>query len=113
MKRKYLKQVISGEKTTEGRIHSGPFKNVQQGDRIRFFNDGGPYISALCEISEVNEYKTFREMLEGEGYSTMIPDARSLNEAVSIYNRIPSYPERAEENGVVALKLRVIKQNKS
>ncbi len=108
-KRKYLQQIISGEKTAEGRINSGPFKNVQQGDKIIFFNDGDRYISALCEILEVQKYPGFQEMLEGEGYQTMIPDAHSLREAVDVYNRIPTYPERARENGVVALKLKVIK----
>ena len=109
MKRKYLQQIISGEKTTEGRINSGPFKNVQEGDKIKFFNDSGRYISALCEICGVKKYTGFQEMLVGEGYQTMVPDARSLNEAVGIYNGIPTYPERAREKGVVALKLKVIK----
>ncbi|HPT66374.1 MAG TPA: ASCH domain-containing protein [Candidatus Woesebacteria bacterium] len=109
MKRKYLQQIISGEKTTEGRINSGPFKNVQEGDKIKFFNDGGRYISALCEIRGVQKYPGFQEMLEGEGYQTMIPDAVSLREAVSVYNGIPTYPERAREKGVVALRLKVIR----
>lgn len=109
MKRKYLQQIISGEKTTEGRINSGLFKNVQEGDKIKFFNDGGRYISALCEISGVQKYTGFQEMLESEGYQAMIPDAISLREAVDIYNGIPTYPERAREKGVVALKLKVIK----
>jgi ASC-1-like (ASCH) protein len=109
MKRKYLKQIISGEKTKEGRINSGPFKKVYQGDKIKFFNDSSPYISALCEISEVNKYEGFREMLEKENYKTMVPNVDSLNEAVSMYNRISTYPERARKNGVVSLSLKVIK----
>lgn len=109
MKRKYLKQIISGEKTIEGRINSGPFRNLHQGDRIKFFNDSGVYISALCEVGEVHKYKGFQEMLEKENYRTMVPDAGSLNEAVNIYNGIPTYPERAKEKGVVALRLKVIR----
>ena len=109
LKRKYLQQIISGKKSTEGRINSGPFKNIKEGDRIKFFNDGGRYISALCEISGVEKYSGFQEMLEGEGYQTMIPDANSLKEAVGIYDGIPNYSERAREKGVVALKLKVIK----
>lgn len=109
MKRKYLNLINSREKTTEGRIDSGFFKHLHEGDKIKFFNDSKPYISVLCEIDKINKYKDFKEMLQSEGYSTMIPDAKSLNEAVDIYNRIPSYPEKANKNGVLALKLKVIK----
>ncbi|MEI8067512.1 MAG: ASCH domain-containing protein [Candidatus Shapirobacteria bacterium] len=109
MKRKYLNLINSGEKTKEGRVDSSFFKRLNPGDKIKFFNDSNPYISVICEISEINRYKSFKEMLENEDYSTMIPDAKSLNQAVDVYNNIPTYPERAKENGVLALKLRVIK----
>ena len=65
MKRKYLQQIISGEKTTEGRINSGPFKNVREGDKIKFFNDGGRYISALCEISICSNSRPHGSSLQG------------------------------------------------
>ena len=47
-------------------------------------------------------------MLEREGVNKMIPEAESLNEAVGIYNRIPSYPEKAKRNGVIALRIKVL-----
>ena len=109
LKRKYINAIKLGEKTTEGRINSGFFRNINQGDRIKFFNENKPYISVVCEIKEINKYKGFREMLEKEGYSTMVPDVKSLDEAVRVYDNIPNYTERAKEKGVLALKLRVVR----
>ena len=46
-------------------------------------------------------------MLVSEGFKKLIPTARSLEDAVAEYNRIPSYPERARRNGINAIRLEV------
>lgn len=108
LRRKYIELIKSGEKTTEGRINSGGLKRLNEGDLVKFFDGKEPEFNVLCEITGIGRYKGFREMLEKEGFTTMIPDAKSINEAVNIYNRIPSYPERANRNGVLALRIKVV-----
>ena len=45
------------------------------------------------------------EMLEATDYKKCIPEARSLDEAFNVYQRIPGYIDRARQNGVLALYL--------
>lgn len=106
LRRKYIELIKSGDKTTEGRINSGGFRRLKEGDKVRFFDGREPEFSVLCEILGIGRYRSFREMLEREGFESMIPDAKSLGEAVGIYNRIPSYPDRARKNGVLALRIK-------
>jgi len=108
LQRKYIDLIKSGKKTVEGRINSGGFKNFKVGDRVKFFDGKHPDYYVICEIVGIGRYMGFRQMLEAEGVTKMIPEAESLNEAVSIYNRIPSYPERAKRNGVISLRIKVI-----
>jgi len=105
LQRKYIELIQSGRKTVEGRINSGGFRNFKVGDKLRFFDGKNPDFDVKCEIVGVERYTGFREMLETECVTRMIPYAESLNEAVAIYNRIPSYPERAKRNGVIALRI--------
>lgn len=109
LQRKYIEFIKSRRKTAEGRINSGGFSRLNEGDKIRFFDGRDPDYGIVCEINGIARYKGFREMLEAEGFSTMIPDVESLEEAVNIYNKIPSYTERAKRNGVLALRISVIK----
>ena len=111
LQRKYIELIKSGRKTVEGRINSGGFRNFKVGDKVRFFDGKNPDFDVICEVVGVGRYAGFRQMLETEGVAKMIPDAESLNEAVAIYNRIPSYPERAKRNGVIALRIKVIGLN--
>ena len=112
LRRRYIELIKSGEKTTEGRINSGGFRKLNEGDRVIFFDGKEQSVNVLCEIIGIGRYKSFTEMLAKEGFKTMIPDAKSLDEAVSIYNRIPSYPERAKKNGVLALRIKVVDSEK-
>lgn len=71
---------------------------------IKFF--GGPY-SVLCEVTKLVVYKSFREMLEKEGFKKCVNEAKSLEDAVRIYDSIPSFKERAAQSGVVAIHLKL------
>lgn len=111
LQRKYIELIKSGRKTVEGRINSGGFRNFKVGDQVRFFDGKNPDFDVICEVVGMGRYAGFKQMLEAEGVPRMIPDAESLNEAVAIYNRIPSYTERAKRNGVIALRIKVINPN--
>lgn len=108
LQRKYIDLILSGEKTVEGRINSGGFARVRVGERIKFFDKRNQNSSVICEVTGIGRYRSFREMLIHEGVTNMIPDAESLEEAESIYNRISSYSQRAKQNGVLALRIKVV-----
>lgn len=102
LKEPYLSLIQQGKKTIEGRIASGLFQRVIPGSTIRFFNHTG---SVTCKISHAKIYKSFDEMLRAEGIEKCLPNVRSLEEAVRIYNSLPGYRERALQHGVVAIHL--------
>ncbi len=112
LQRTYIDLIRRGSKTIEGRINSGGFSRLEEGSQIKFFDRREPTYDVLCNILGIGRYKTFIEMLEAEGFLNMIPDASSLDEAVRIYNGIPSYPERARRYGVLALRLQVVTPEK-
>ena len=57
---------------------------------MRFYSN---LSEVFCLITRVARYKTFREMLEKEGYSKCIPTARSLDAAAGEYAAIPGYSD--------------------
>ncbi len=99
---KYLKMIIDGRKTIEGRINTGMFAKVSQGENIQFFCRD---LKVLCRVKRITPYPTFAKMLEQEGVAPCLPDESSLQRAIDIYARIPSYPERERKFGVVAIQL--------
>ncbi len=107
--KKYVNFIQRGQKTVEGRINAGSFyvKKLHRGDGFRFFYKQNESDDVYVTVTEVKEFDTFEEMLKYYGYTASVPDARSLQHAVSIYAGIRSYPERERASGVVALKLRL------
>lgn len=105
LQRKYLEMIKGGSKTVEGRINSGPFRGVAQGKGFLFFCQNQ---KVYCRVEEVKTFTNFREMLRHFGYKSCVPDARSEDAAVSIYESIPGYSERARQHGVVGMRLRVV-----
>lgn len=101
----YIRMILDGSKTVEGRIKSGMFNNVRVGSLFKFFAQS---LSVVCEVTGVRTYRSFREMLSSEGYSKCIPTARSIDDAAAIYDRIRGYPERARQHGVVALEIKKV-----
>ena len=107
---KYLELIRSGKKTSEGRINSGAFRDMKAGDKIKFFDKKQPSRAVYCEVIGNKKYKSFEEMLEGEGVENMLPGCESLEAGVKIYERIPGYTERCEEKGCVAIQIKVIRK---
>jgi ASC-1-like (ASCH) protein len=105
---KYIDMIKQGTKTTEGRIYSGRFKRLNANQIVRFVDKLDHDYNVLCQITGTGRYKNFHDMLSAEGYTTMIPDATTLEEAITVYNSIPSFQERAKRHGVIALRLKVL-----
>jgi ASC-1-like (ASCH) protein len=105
IQRKYFDMIKNGRKTIEGRINSHPFTKWHENQEVRFKN-GSDFVR--CKIVRMTAYKTFEAMLNFEGYTSCIPDARSLKEAVDIYQKIPNYPSKEKQSGVLAIQIQVI-----
>ncbi|MBS0648791.1 MAG: ASCH domain-containing protein [Verrucomicrobia bacterium] len=102
----YLRMILDGRKTIEGRINNGPFKKLQTGAFVRFHCQG---TEAYCQVLKVNRYASFREMLEKEGVQPCLPDVHNLQQAVDIYDKIPGYADKAKQHGVLAIHIRLLR----
>jgi len=94
----YFSNILSGEKTVEGRLNKGKFLDLQVGDTLRI-NDEVEY-----KVLEKNIYPSFREMIEKEGLKNVIPDKNTVEDAVAVYHKF--YSEEDEfKYGVVGIKI--------
>lgn len=105
LKNQYLQMIKRGEKTIEGRINNGIFATRKVGDCFRFYNQND---SVNCEITKVATYKSFKDMLEKEGYKSLVPNERSLEAAINAYTKIPGYADKAAKFGVIALHIKKV-----
>ena len=108
MKKKYIHQIRTGEKTVEGRISKGAVLKYRPGDKIHFYYFSNTSDDVTCQIVDVKRFNSFREMLVDSGFKSCIPDAISLELGVKAYDQIPKYSEKAAKFGVTAIHLRTI-----
>lgn len=108
LKKKYIHQIRSGDKTIEGRINGGIVLSYRPNDTVRFFYHAVADDDVVCKIVAMRKYKSFPEMLKAEGYRSCLADARSLDESCATYAAIPGYAERAARSGVVAIEVQVV-----
>lgn len=95
----YYTFIMNGVKTVEGRLDKGKFSTLKLGDRLNLNNQ------ALFEVVAVIPYSSFRAMIEAEGIEHVIPDKKTLDEAVQVYYRFYT-PEQEKEFGVLAVRIR-------
>lgn len=102
LKNEYLQLIQQGLKTIEGRIRSGMFLKMKAGDSIRFFNQRA---EVTCTIRRITTYETFAKMLQTEGVQKCLPNVATIQKAISIYDSIPGYKEKASHYGVLAIEI--------
>lgn len=109
LKKPYIYQIRSGKKTVEGRIYAGSILNYREGGMLRFFYTQNPRDDVTCKITKIEKFSSFRQMLESCGVQNCLPEVGGdLEKGVRVYENIPSYKERAKEQGVAAIHLQVI-----
>ena len=65
--------------------------------------------TVTCEITRVEFYETFEEMLAKSGLSNCLPGIQSMEEGVRIYRSFSGYQEREEQFGVVGIHVKLLK----
>ena len=105
LRNQYIQLIARGQKTYEGRVDTNYFRDYNVGDTVTW--SAGPNQQVTTKITDRRKYASFEAMLSDIGYQKMVPDARSLEHAVSIYNNIPGYREKAARFGVIAMGVQV------
>lgn len=102
----YSSFVVDGQKMVEGRLNRGKFSELNSGDFIEMNDE-----RIIFEVIAKNNYMTFREMLETEGITKVLPDKFTLEQGVNVYRKFYT-PEEEAEFGVVAIRIKPCKSNK-
>ncbi|MBA2948515.1 ASCH domain-containing protein [Streptomyces himalayensis] len=99
--RKYFDLVAAGTKTIEVRVKYPHLEDLATGDTIRFRIKG---TDETCDVRvlRVTEYKTFEELLDGEGPSNINPQA-SREEQLANIRAI--YGAEKEALGALAIEI--------
>jgi ASC-1-like (ASCH) protein len=109
--------IDSQKKTIEGRVPDftrpeKDYRAMKSGDVLKFYvvnaNDGSrvqSFPDMRLSVSFVHHYPTIEEMLQTEGVEKMVPQAKSIDEAVQVYLGFPGIPERVPKYGIYAIGL--------
>jgi ASC-1-like (ASCH) protein len=100
--RKYFDSVANGSKTVEGRISSGPYKDIRAGQTVEFICDDS---RILCSVKASIFYGSFKEMLEKEGVMRCLPETTTVEEGLAIYHSFEGYEKRSKDYGVRAIRI--------
>ncbi|MGW7301829.1 ASCH domain-containing protein [Streptomyces sp. NPDC054829] len=104
--RRYFDLVADGQKTIEVRVKYPHFEDLAAGDVIRFRIKG---TAETCDVlvKRVTEYKTFEELLDGEGPANVNP-ASSREQQLANIREI--YPAEKEALGALAIEIDLLPQ---
>ena len=110
-----VKQVLSGDKTIEGRLGKPKFLKLRVGDEISIredvWNDNEIISSipdvATIQITQLLYFESFAEMFSAVDFTQAIPGAKSKAEALETYEKFYS-PEDEAEYGVIAVTFSLI-----
>ncbi|MEV6589396.1 ASCH domain-containing protein [Streptomyces acidicola] len=104
--RRYFDLVAAGEKTIEVRVMYSHLEDLAPGDVIRFRIKGTDE-SCDVRVKRVTEYKTFEELLDGEGPANVNP-ASSREQQLANIREI--YPAEKEALGALAIEIALLPQ---
>lgn len=105
----YIKDKV---KIYETRIFDEKRRKIKLLDVITFINrETGDTFQAM--ITELSYYKNFKDAIVDVGVKKVLPNAKSLNDAVKIYNSFPhsdtqTYKQAAKKQGVLRMKFELI-----
>jgi ASC-1-like (ASCH) protein len=105
-----VEAIRRGEKTIEPRLGKPPFLTIEEGDILSVREDlylDGNIIDSFSDslqviISQVLYFETLREMLQAVDFTSVVPSAKTVEDALAVYKRLYS-DEDEKEYGVVAL----------
>lgn len=98
----YLSFILNGQKTIEGRLNKGKFKDLKIDDILLIGEAEKEF-----KIKKINSYNSFKEMLNNEGLNNVVPDKETIEEAEKVYFQFYT-KEEEKEFGVLAIEIEKI-----
>ena len=98
----YLSFIFNSQKTIEGRLNKGKFKDLKIGDILLI----GPQQNKFV-VEKLTPYENFKEMLINEGINKVVPDKNTIEEATDVYYKFFT-KEQEKEFGVLAIQIKAV-----
>ena len=95
---RWLKYILNGRKTIEGRLNKNKFRFIRIGDMITF-NE-----IIKKEVISVKYYDSFEKYLINEGIDKCLPDVVDINDGINIYREFYSIEDEIKF-GIIAIEL--------
>ena len=107
----YYDLILNGKKIYETRVFDEKRQKLKLKDKIEFTSrDTGETFTA--EIVELTYFSTFRQAIEDCGLKKVMPNVRSVNDAVKMYENFPhdtgNYKKGAIKYGVLRIKFNLL-----
>lgn len=96
----YKSQILSGQKTVEGRLNKGKFWALKIGDYLQFEESW-----EKLKVVNLTSYTSFQSMLENEGLKHVLPGVREVKQGIAVYRKFYSI-EQEEEFWVIAIEMK-------
>lgn len=109
----YFSLIRDGLKTVEGRLYDGRFmalyKKLSPTTSVQLTVSCSGKAGQEFDVAIIGatRYKTFADMIIGEGLRNVLPNVKTLEDGVAVYRRFYT-EEREAVNGVVAFYIRVL-----
>jgi ASC-1-like (ASCH) protein len=110
----YYTYIKDGIKIYELRVNDEKRKKMKIGNIWKFKNANNENLPEYNTIIiDKKIYKSFEEAIEKTSYKKLLPNSKSIKEAIKTYNSFDNgmYELDAKKYGVVCFKLKVIKHN--
>ena len=100
----HFSNVKNNKKTIEGRIWDEKRKQLNVGDTIVFINrnnDNDRFDRVITHLKVFHPPISFEEVIDENNFKLLIPDAKSVEDAIQVYTNIEGYPEKANMEGII------------
>jgi len=108
----YYTYIRDGIKIYEMRVNDEKRRKMKIGDIWKFKNANNENLPEFnTKIIDKKIYKSFQEAIKKVGYKKLLPNCKSIEEAIKTYNAFDGgmYQVDAKKYGVVCFRLKVIK----
>lgn len=99
----YFDAIKAGSKTIEGRLAKQKYRSLKPGDSVIFYNSERTQSVAKIVVA-VHVYPTFEAAFREQDFRKAIPAAKSVHEAMAVYEQFYT-PKMQKEEGVVFIEL--------
>ncbi len=97
--------IREGKKTAEGRLNSPKYAKIKIGDSLLLWSQAyGEEVNITRVVTGRNEYKSFGDMILGEGIENILPGYNDLTAGIAVYHQYYT-PELEAKHGAVAFQL--------